>query len=380
MRIGVLHPGNMGAALAAEVDGEVLWSSDGRSTETAERAKRAGITDAGTLPALVGSADLIISVCPPAAAEDVATDVTELGFDGLFVDANAVSPATARRVGGLFRRFVDGGIIGPPPTHGVMGETRLYLSGPEAATVAELFAGSSVDARVIGAEPGRASALKMAFAAWTKGSSALLLGIAALATAEGVTRDLLDEWEMSLPETSTHGLPDSTARKPASRWRRSWICCWGGGLNGDPGVTSRGHGMTEATSESNKAAAIRLYEAAFTHRNVDLADELLAPDVVFHSAGTEIRGRDGWKAFVGEWLEGFPDARLNVDFAMAEGDRVLLHWRAEGTHTGDFRGTPATGRTVSASGLNLFRLSSGQIEEIWDQPAAFGDLQALTVT
>jgi hypothetical protein len=105
----------MGAALAASVDGAVLWSSEDRSQKTAARAQKAGITDVGTLQSLVEVADVIISVCPPAAAVDVAGQVSELGFDGLYADVNAVSPATSRQMGQLFTRFVDGGIVGPPP-------------------------------------------------------------------------------------------------------------------------------------------------------------------------------------------------------------------------------------------------------------------------
>ena len=138
--------------------------------------------------------------------------------------------------------------------------------------------------------------------------------------------------------------------------------------------------MAESTIESNKDTAIRLYRETFNNHNLGIAEDLLAPDVVFHNAGSEIRGHEGWKAFAGGWLTGFPDVNLTVGFAMAEGDRVLLHWRAEGTHTGEFRGVPATGRRISASGLTLFRISSGKIEEMWDEVEAFGQLQALTIT
>ena len=105
------------------------------------------------------TAEVIISVCPPHAAREVAQSVA--GFEGTYVDANAISPATAREIGGL-----DGGIIGPPPREG--STTRLYLSGPGAQQVADLFAGTAVDARVLGDEIGAASALKMTFAAWSK--------------------------------------------------------------------------------------------------------------------------------------------------------------------------------------------------------------------
>lgn len=212
----MLHPGNMGAALGACVDGEVLWAGDGRSGDTTARAGGAGFVDVGSLQSLVAAADAVIAVCPPSAAVEVAAQVKQLGFDGLYVDVNAVSPASARQMSRLFTRFVDGGIVGPPPPSTRAGGatppntervresqprgTRLYLSGRQASEVTEWFAESPVDARVVGTEPGQASALKMAYAAWTKGTSALLLSVAALATSEGVIEELLEEWDMSLPE------------------------------------------------------------------------------------------------------------------------------------------------------------------------------------
>src|ERR1043166_182342 len=117
------------------------------------------------------------------------------GFDGIYVDANAVSPSTAREIGG---RFVDGGIVAPPPRD--PGTTRLYLSGKEAERVASLFQRTALEPRVISDEPGAASALKMVYAAWTKGTAALLMAIRALAGGENVEELLLDEWRLSLPE------------------------------------------------------------------------------------------------------------------------------------------------------------------------------------
>ena len=139
---------------------------------------------------------MIVSLCPPHAAVEVARPLAS--FDGIYVDANAISPATARAVAGLVRRYVDGGVVGPPPRS--PGTTRLYLSGPEAAPVAGLFAGTTVEPVVVSAEPTAASAVKMAYAAWSKGTAALLLAIRALARAEGVEDALLAEWARSLPE------------------------------------------------------------------------------------------------------------------------------------------------------------------------------------
>jgi 3-hydroxyisobutyrate dehydrogenase-like beta-hydroxyacid dehydrogenase len=140
----------------------------------------------------------------------------------VFVDANAVSPATARTIDALVTgagaRFVDGGIVGGPPTASAPGRTRLYLSGPDAPTIAELFAGTPLSAQVIAGDAGAASALKACFAAYTKGTTALLLAIRALADAEGVDEALLAEWAISqadLVERSTVA-PVGSARKA---WR-----------------------------------------------------------------------------------------------------------------------------------------------------------------
>lgn len=208
----------MGAALAAALTGEVLWPSDDRSTETALRATHAGIRDVGSLQSLIGETDVIISVCPPSEAVNVARRVAELGFEGLYVDLNAVAPSTARQIGSLFGRFVDGGIVGRPPPAPDHGGTRVYLSGKEANEVAALFEGPHLETNVIGSDPGSASAVKMAYAAWTKGSSALLLSVAALAIEEGVFEELVDEWALSLPELSDR-LRQISDRVGPKAWR-----------------------------------------------------------------------------------------------------------------------------------------------------------------
>jgi 3-hydroxyisobutyrate dehydrogenase-like beta-hydroxyacid dehydrogenase len=220
--IGVLHPGEMGAALGArlrERGHDVLWAGAGRSAATGARAAAAGLRDAGSLPALTSACDLVVSVCPPHAALDVAREVA--GFAGLFVDANAVSPATAEAIRRVIEdgggRFVDGGIVGPPPER--PGTTRLFLSGTDAGAAAAAFAGSAIEAPVLGPEPGRASALKMAYAAWTKGTAAMLLAIRATARAEGVEEALLAEWARSQPDaTGRSEAAEASAAHKGWRW------------------------------------------------------------------------------------------------------------------------------------------------------------------
>jgi 3-hydroxyisobutyrate dehydrogenase-like beta-hydroxyacid dehydrogenase len=211
--VGLLHPGEMGAVVGAalrERSVDVLWASAGRSAATAERAAAAGLEDAGGVERLCRSCEVILSICPPHAAVDVAREAS--GFAGIYVDANAIAPATARMIAGLQSRFVDGGIVGPPPDR--PGTTRLYLSGGEAEAVAGLFGGTTVDARVIS---GSASALKAAYAGWTKGSAALLLAVRELARAEGVEGALAEEWRLSVPE-----LEERLARAERSARRKGW--------------------------------------------------------------------------------------------------------------------------------------------------------------
>jgi len=205
--IGILHPGEMGSAVgaAARAGGaRVIWASAGRGPATRKRADADGLEDVDTLARLARESEIVLSVCPPANAADVAREIAATRFGGTFVDGNAIAPATARAVGDIVSaggaRFVDGGIIGPPPRKA--GETRLYLSGQGAAAVAALFKGTTLEAIVLDGPIGAASAIKMAYAAWTKGSQALLLAIRALAAREGVDAALLAEWARSQPDAT----------------------------------------------------------------------------------------------------------------------------------------------------------------------------------
>jgi 3-hydroxyisobutyrate dehydrogenase-like beta-hydroxyacid dehydrogenase len=155
----LFHPGEMGAALGAALASRgfrVLWASQGRSTQTAARAKAASLEDACTIEQAVKAAEVVVSVCPPHAALALAREAAADGF-GIYVDANAISPATAREIGtvieGAGGTFVDSGIIGLPPT--AQKQPTLYLSGTQAATIAALFTGTNIHAEVIEAGPER---------------------------------------------------------------------------------------------------------------------------------------------------------------------------------------------------------------------------------
>ena len=202
--IGILNPGAMGSSVAGAVRQSgrtVYWVSEGRSAESRGRAEKTDLTDAGTLNELVKRCRMILSVCPPEFAPDVAGSVSAAGFKGIYVDANAISPGRSRGLGESLETmgisYVDGGIIGGPDFSG--GRSFLYLSGPHAASVPEIFEGSDLHVVVLDGPLGAASALKMCYAAWTKGTKALLGGILALAEQEEVGDTLLEQWQASQP-------------------------------------------------------------------------------------------------------------------------------------------------------------------------------------
>ncbi len=222
-QIGLVHPGQMGAAVGASAvagGARVMWVSDGRSAASVARAEAAGLEDVGWMNALVNRSELMLSVCPPGAAEEVAEEITNLGFNRIYVDANAIAPATVRRIAERVEEtgahLVDGGIIGAPPQQ--PGDARLYLSGEFAPAAARMLAGGPLEVIVIDGPVGAASALKQAYGAWTKGTSALLASVEALALAEGVHGVLVAEWARSQPALAARSAHLNEAAQKAWRW------------------------------------------------------------------------------------------------------------------------------------------------------------------
>jgi 3-hydroxyisobutyrate dehydrogenase-like beta-hydroxyacid dehydrogenase len=222
--IGVLHPGSMGAAVGSAlkpVAGAVVWAAAGRSITTSKRAEMADLVGVADLADLARRSDVIVSVCPPDAARDVAEQVAA-ALDGraerpLYVEANAVSPDTVRGIGELLgpENVVDGSIIGPPAWE--PGSTSLWLCGPDAALVADLFAGTPFTARVLDGPLGAASALKACYALQSKALPALLMAMAEAAERYGVADALRDELVRS-----GRPAPDGVDPKVAAKaWR--WV-------------------------------------------------------------------------------------------------------------------------------------------------------------
>jgi 3-hydroxyisobutyrate dehydrogenase-like beta-hydroxyacid dehydrogenase len=198
--IGLLHPGQMGAAIGAQLVAaghRVHWCSAGRSERTTTRALAAGLHTVGSVAEMLAGSEVVFSICPPAAAAQLAGRIAAHRFDGLFVEANAIDPARMRTIDELVRSagaaVVDGAIIGPPP--GGDRRARVYLSGPPDAVdaVHHLLSGSQAEPRRIDDRIGSASALKMAYGSFQKISRALAAVSHALADEFGVTEQLTAE-------------------------------------------------------------------------------------------------------------------------------------------------------------------------------------------
>lgn len=224
--IGILHPGEMGISLAAAAQHsgmQVCWASHGRSAATKTRAVQQGLTDLETLQQVCNNCDVIISICPPHAAEALANEVVACRYQGLYLDANAISPERARRIADIMSaagiHFIDGGIIGPPAWK--PGTTWLFLSGADAHQIVGCFASSPLSPRVIGDMPGKASALKMVYAARTKGTTALIAAVFAAAERLGVRNELEAQWNL-MDHGSVARLSQNIAAAVPKAWR------WGG--------------------------------------------------------------------------------------------------------------------------------------------------------
>jgi 3-hydroxyisobutyrate dehydrogenase-like beta-hydroxyacid dehydrogenase len=203
--VGVLSPGDMGHSIGNvlhENGLRVITCLEGRSDRTRRLAAEAGIAAVPTYGDLVQEADLLLSVLVPAqapnAAARVAEAVVETGAELSYADCNAIAPQTAKAIGERLTEagatFIDASIIGGPPRR--ESRPRMYASGPDTSAM-EALNDYGMDVTSIGEEVGLASAIKMCYAAWTKGSTALVAELLVAAKALGVFGALEQEFRSS---------------------------------------------------------------------------------------------------------------------------------------------------------------------------------------
>jgi 3-hydroxyisobutyrate dehydrogenase-like beta-hydroxyacid dehydrogenase len=272
--IGLVSPGAMGTEVGRSLGGlgsRVVVALEGRSDRSQSRAEAAGLDDVGSLSELVRASDVVLSIVPPAFALEVASQLAQVmtatGAHPLVVDANAVSPARARETAAAIERgggrYVDGGIVGGPPRRG--GRTDLVLSGDAAGSLAPELTTDELVATAIGTDPTAASALKMCYASWTKGTSALLLSIRAVARRQGVEEALIELWGRTQPTVLARS--DAGGAIASRAWR--WV-----DEMGEISRTFEDAGVPGGAA----TAASRLYERLASMKDVDTPpslDELL---------------------------------------------------------------------------------------------------------
>jgi 3-hydroxyisobutyrate dehydrogenase-like beta-hydroxyacid dehydrogenase len=221
--VGILSPGDMGHTVGGvlrEHGLRVVTCLEGRSARTRDLAGQAGITDVGSYPSLVSEAELILSIMVPAqalaAGERVAEAIRATGAEVVYADCNAIAPQTARQVGEAITaagaRFVDASIIGPPPR--AAGSTRFYASGPD-LTLFEALGDFGLTVMPLGPQVGQASAIKMCYAALTKGLTALCTELLTAAASLGVAEPLKREFQNSqsvLYQRMERGVPHMPAK------------------------------------------------------------------------------------------------------------------------------------------------------------------------
>ena len=200
--VAIMAPGQMGHAIGAHLVKaglRVITNLEGRSNDTRARAERAGITDVGSDASMVGEADMVLSILPPcdaiAFARRTAAAVKETSTDFLYVDCNAISPATAAEVAGILGAVgincVDGSIRGGAPLAG-RPQPRIYASGPGSEDFCALN-DFGLDIHAIGSEPGQASGLKICAASVSKGMVLLMVQAFVAARALGIEKELRAE-------------------------------------------------------------------------------------------------------------------------------------------------------------------------------------------
>ncbi len=133
-------------------------------------------------------------------------------------------------------------------------------------------------------------------------------------------------------------------------------------------------------SADNKAIMRRLIEEGFNRGNLEVYEELVAPDFVNHSPPPGAPPtREGWKQGAAMFRAAFPDLHFHIEDEIAEGDLVTTRFTGHGTHQGELMGIPATDKEITFSGINIARIAGGKIMERWEEFDMLGIMVQLGV-
>ena len=271
-KVAILSPGAMGHAVGrvlAEHGVDIMTCLAGRSERTHRLASAAGFTEMPTLEDLVCEADLVLSILVPGDAEAIACQLAgalkATGAQPYIADCNAISPMRSAKIETIIQsaggRFIDASIIGPPPGQGA--PPRFYVSGIHAEVMLPLD-GKGIVVKSLGETIGRASGIKMCYAALTKGTSTLQVALLTAAESMGLTEELRQELAYS-QAAALQSMESTIPRLPSNAHR------WVGEMEeiastfAQVGVTSHFH--------LGAAAIYRLLQAtSFAHESPETID------------------------------------------------------------------------------------------------------------
>jgi len=133
------------------------------------------------------------------------------------------------------------------------------------------------------------------------------------------------------------------------------------------------------SAAANKLLANRVWEEIWHQGDLRRLDDLFAQDFVRHDPGRELHGIEQNRQFIASLRSAFPDGRFTVEDQIAEGDKVVVRYRFEGTHLGDFQGMPPTHKQISYSAILIYRMADDKIAEQWTELDLLGFLRQLGV-
>jgi hypothetical protein len=152
-----------------------------------------------------------------------------------------------------------------------------------------------------------------------------------------------------------------------------------------PGVVAHAQEATPAaspaacpttTEEQNAAIARRWLEDVINAHDLSALDEILAPTAALDSA--TFAENPGPHTVLGALLTGFPDVEQTIEAVITQDDLVVIRYRSTGTHDGEFQGYAPTGKTITWTGTNIYRIACGRIAEVWSEVDALGRIDQIT--